>query len=167
MKEKKSAIDRNIETIHSLRIEADQNRRLDQKFVDHVAVFAGSTNSIYYHIVFYGLCFLITRKLETIGMVASLEAIVLSVFVLINQKRMNSLERRHSDLHLQTSLLVESEITRLARAVDLIAQKLDVELTLGANLEEAKKEVRPLEVLKRISEQENNAPTHSTLDKKK
>src|SRR3712207_8814062 len=48
-----------------------------------------------------------------LAMVASVEAIFLSTFVLISQNRMAALADKRADLDLQVSLLSEHEITRL------------------------------------------------------
>lgn len=158
----KKTIDANIETIYRLRKEADDHRRFDQRFVDGFASFAGGPSSLYVHIVLYGACLAWSHSLEEIGMIASLEAIVLAVFVLINQKRLNQLERRDADLHLQTSLIVESEITQLARAIDLILKRLEIETTADSDLGETKKEIAPATVIDRISKQEASEPAAYT-----
>lgn len=151
-------IDKNIKAIHGIRVEADRKRRWDQKFVDHVASFTGSTNSLFAHVVIYLLCFYYFKSFEKLSMVASLEAMFLAVFVLINQNRMNALERRNADLHLQTSLLTEHELTRLTATVNLIAKKLEIDFAKALHQEI----VKPDEVLQRISDHEENAPTAST-----
>ncbi|MBC7371023.1 MAG: DUF1003 domain-containing protein [Bdellovibrionaceae bacterium] len=158
----KKSIDNNIETVHRMRREADDRRRLDQKFVDSFASFAGSPLSLYAHVVFYGVCLMFTRSLSEIGMIASLEAIVLAVFVLINQKRLNQLERRDADLHLQTSLLIEAEVTELARAIDLILKHHKIDSKDQSDLDEAKADIVPSEVLQKISDQEASEPTAYT-----
>lgn len=157
-------VDKNIEAIHSLRKSADEERRLDQKFVDFVAVFLGSPNSLYVHIFVYTILIGFFLSFEQLGVIASVEAIALSIFVLVNQRRLNSIERRNSDLHLQTTLLVEQEITRIARVTELIAKKLGLDSAEVKDLSDVNKEIQPIEVLKRISDHEKREPTPSTSD---
>lgn len=161
------AIDRNIATIHRMRKDSDEGRRSDQKFVDHIANFAGTTSFLYAHVFFYGSWFFIGRKTEAVGVTASLEAIFLSVFVLINQRRLNAVERKNSDLHLQMSLLAEHEVTKLARVTDLIAQRLGVNTPETQDLEDVKKDIHPDDILKRISDHEKSSPTDLTSDHSK
>ena len=106
--------------------------------------------------------FLISAKVEDISLAATLEAIFLALFVLINQRRMNAVERRHSDLDLQMSLLVEQEVTKLARVTSLIAQKLGVENAAINDLKKAGLDIKASDVLEKISDVENNSPTHLT-----
>jgi uncharacterized membrane protein len=49
-----------------------------------------------------------------LAMLASVEAIFLSTFVLISQNRMAAAADKRADLDLQISLLAEHEVTRLA-----------------------------------------------------
>ncbi len=171
-----NVIESNVEAIHKLRVESDRKRRRDHILIDEIAAFVGSTTSLYAHFFIYGVWmlihftvtgtsqFLISTQLEDISLVATLEAIFLALFVLINQRRMNAVERRHSDLDLQMSLLVEQEVTRIARATSLIAQKLGVDTAAIIDLEKAGHEVKPSDVLEKISDVENKTPTHLTKD---
>ncbi|MBC7396538.1 MAG: DUF1003 domain-containing protein [Bdellovibrionales bacterium] len=174
--EELDAVDRNIAAVHRVRAEADQKRRLDERWVDQVANFAGMPASIYAHLVFYGVWIflhfrspvrgqeILGASIENISFILCLEALFLTFFVLINQKRMNARERRNSDLHMQMSLLAEHEITRLAQVTDLIARHLGVETSEVKNLEAVKRDVDPAEILERISDHERKLPTDSTLD---
>jgi uncharacterized membrane protein len=62
----------------------------------------------------------------TLAMVASVEAIFLSTFVLISQNRSNILFDKRADLNLQVSLLAGHEVTRLITLVSVIARKMDI-----------------------------------------
>src|SRR5215210_1889276 len=57
---------------------------------------------------------------------ASVEAIFLSTFVLIRQNRMNTLADKRANLDLQVSLLAEHEITHLITLVTAIGRKLEI-----------------------------------------
>ena len=60
-------------------------------------------------------------------MVASVEAIFLSTFVVISQNRMAAAADKRVDLDLQVSLLAEHEVTRLVTLVLGIADRMGVE----------------------------------------
>jgi uncharacterized membrane protein len=85
-----------------------------------------------------------------LAMIASVEAIFLTTFVLISQNRMSRLADDRADLDLQISLLSESEITQLLRLVDAIAHRLDIPVGRDETLEEMKSEVKAEVVLEEI-----------------
>lgn len=93
--------------------------------------------------------------------IVSLEAIFLSLFVLLSQNRMQALADRQSELDLQVNLLTEHELTQVLVAVDLIAKKLGVTLPDEQKVEELKSEVAPQELLQQIEEtQEGGTSLH-------
>jgi len=61
-----------------------------------------------------------------LAMMASVEAIFLSTFVLISQNRMAAAADKRADVDLQISLLAEHEITKLATLVAAIAAHVGV-----------------------------------------
>jgi uncharacterized membrane protein len=87
-----------------------------------------------------------------LAMIASVEAIFLSTFVLITQNRMAAAADKRADLDLQISLLAEHEITRLATLIDAIADKIGVQTPADEEIEEIKQDVAPDAVLDRIEE---------------
>lgn len=82
-----------------------------------------------------------------LAMVASVEAIFLSTFILITQNRMSAMADRRADLNLQISLLVEHEVTRLVELVSAMAKKMDLDEATDPQLDELKQDVHPEEVL--------------------
>ena len=85
-----------------------------------------------------------------LAMVASVEAIFLSTFVLITQNRMAAVADKRADLDLQISLLAEHEITKLATLVSDMAHRMGVETAVEQELEEIKHDVAPATVLEEI-----------------
>jgi uncharacterized membrane protein len=78
-------------------------------------------------------------------MIASVEAIFLSTFVLISQNRMAAQAQARADLDLHINLLAEHELSRLATLVRHIAERLDIEPP--ADLAEIERDVRAEDVL--------------------
>ena len=169
------ALDRNIATIHKMRQKSDEKRRWDQKIADHVASFLGRPINLYLHLILYfvGPALIFYRstytesdwqvQLGVLGALASAECVFFTIFVLMNQRHMDVLERRNSDLHLQMSMLAEHEITRLIRINDQIAKHLGIKIEGNSkDLEELKKDVNPDQIVEKIFKHEARTPTNST-----
>jgi uncharacterized membrane protein len=85
-------------------------------------------------------------------MVASVEAIFLSTFVLISQNRMMAAQNKRADLDLQIGLLAEHEITKLVTLVSAMADRMGVKTEVDPELEEMTQDVAPEAVLDEIEE---------------
>ena len=88
------------------------------------------------------------------AMIASVEAIFLSTFILITQNRMAAQADRRAELDLQVSLLPEAEITKLVALVSEIAARMEVPDAREEDIEEMKRLVQPEAVLDAIEEAE-------------
>ena len=87
-----------------------------------------------------------------LAMIASVEAIFLSTFILITQNRMAASADRRAELDVQISLLAEAEITKLVELVSEIAERMDVPAAAHEEVEEMKRQVAPEAVLDAIEE---------------
>jgi uncharacterized membrane protein len=92
-----------------------------------------------------------------LAMIASVEAIFLSTFVLISQNRMAAAADKRADLDLQISLLAEHEVTRLVTLVSGIADRMGVRTEADADLEEITRDVAPEAVLDELEAAEPEA----------
>jgi uncharacterized membrane protein len=155
----------NIETLRERRRRERESASLEQKLAQRITDFAGSMRFVYLHVALYG--FWIVANLGWIpglnpwdpsfvvlAMIASVEAIFLSTFILITQNRMSIADDRRAELDLQVSLLAEQEITKLVQLVAEISRRLGVENADGPDVEEMKQLVAPGEVLDAIEEGE-------------
>ena len=125
------------------------------------------------HVVFYGGLLLVLtgvipfpvpigEGLGLIGSVASIEAIFLSLFVLMNQRREEQRADSRADFTLHVSLLTEDELTKLATVIHRMAEKLEVPIDERA-AEEVEKNVDPeqvLDALEDIGGEDGGAPGH-------
>lgn len=157
---------RNIDGILERRRTRAVAASIEEKTAAAISRFAGSMMFVYIHLVLFsgwilinvGLMPLIPAwdpSLVVLAMIASVEAIFLSTFVLINQNRMAAEDDARSDLDLQINLLSEHETTRLIAMVDAIAQHLGVNVMPSGEIEEMKRDVAPEAVLDRLEEEEN------------
>ena len=141
------------------------NAPLQQRIADAITRFSGSMAFVWLHLGVFG--FWIVANLGWLGafpkwdpsfvvlaMVASVEAIFLSTFVLISQNRMAAVADKRADLDLQISLLAEHEVTKLATMVAAIAKHVGVQSEVQeSEMDEIKRNVAPEAVLDKIEEQ--------------
>jgi uncharacterized membrane protein len=140
-------------------VEADA-ASIQDKVAGAITGFSGSMRFIYLHLALYG--FWIVANLGwvpgvpawdptfvVLAMIASVEAIFLSTFILITQNRMSALAEKRAELDLQISLLAEHEVTKLVAMVDAIGKHLGVEHDAG-DVDELKRNVAPEAVLDAI-----------------
>jgi uncharacterized membrane protein len=118
---------------------------------------------VYLHLAVFGLWILVNLKwipgiptwdesFVVLAMVASVEAIFLSTFVLITQNQMATETEKRADLDLQISLLTEHELTKVATLVSKIAERLHVRADQPGEFEEVKRDVAPEAVLDHIEQ---------------
>ena len=151
-------LERNIRVLVRRRELEDARAPLQQKISARIAAFSGSMTFVYLHAAIYGAWIILNLgwipglppfdpSFVVLAMVASVEAIFLSTFVLINQNRMGRVAERRADLDLQISLLTEHELTRLAMLLKKIAERLDVSAEIDDEIAEVTRDVKPEAVL--------------------
>ncbi|MCX6967174.1 MAG: DUF1003 domain-containing protein [Verrucomicrobia bacterium] len=153
-------VERNISALVERSRESELKRSREQRLADFITHFAGSMRFVYIHLLIYGLWIFVNLgwipgpkfdpTFVVLAMVASVEAIFLSTFILISQNRMSQLAERRAELDLQISLLAEHEITRLLTLVADIATRMHVDIAERAEVEELKKDIQPREILDEI-----------------
>jgi uncharacterized membrane protein len=153
---------RNIAALMDVRRRREKEKTRQEMVAEAITSFTGSLRFVYIHAAIVGAWILINTGVipgirpfdpfpfVMLAMMASVEAIFLSTFVLISQNRMAVMADRRADLDLQVNLLAEHEITRLIHLVDDIARQVGVRAGRDALLDELKKDVRPEVVLEEI-----------------
>lgn len=161
-----STLRRNIRALQERRAGEERNAPFQERLADRITRFAGSMTFVYVHAAIYGGWILANTvglpivprfdpSLVLLAMVASVEAIFLSTFVLISQNRMAALAEKRSELDLQISLLAEHEITKIVEIVSEIAQRIGV--GVDDEVEELERNVAPEAVLDEIEVQRDRA----------
>jgi len=161
-------LDRNIEALLQRRREEARKASAQEKAAATITRFAGSMTFVYIHAILFGGWILINvgvlpflpafdPSLVILAMVASVEAIFISTFVLISQNRMAEADDKRADLNLQISLLSEHETTQLLTIVAAIAEKMGLNLEQKAEIEELQEDVTPEEVLDTMEKISNDA----------
>jgi len=154
-------VERNVEALRAQRRAKEQRRGWAGRLADAITAFAGSMTFVFIHLVLFGGWVLwnsgvlglkpFDPSFVVLAMVASVEAIFLSTFVLISQNRMAALADQRAELDLQVGLLSEHEITRLLALLTAVARKLDVpKATADPEIPELSQDVRPENVMDTI-----------------
>jgi uncharacterized membrane protein len=132
-------IQKNIETILALEKEAVQSRSTAEHIADKITTFAGSTPFIIFHAVWFGGWILVNGRIISgivpfdpfpfsfLTLVVSLEAIFLTLLVLMSQNRMTKEADKRAHLDLQINMLDEQETTIILRMVQKIGKHLGLE----------------------------------------
>jgi uncharacterized membrane protein len=142
----------------------DATATFEERIAGAITRFTGTMRFVYLHILAYGFWILANLgvipgvpefdpSFVILAMVASVEAIFLSTFILITQNRMSSAADKRAELDLQISLLAEHEVTRLVALLSSIADRLGIETEIDDEVEELKKDVAPERILDEIEEE--------------
>jgi uncharacterized membrane protein len=157
-------VDRNIVALLERRQAEEKRRGTQDRIADAVTRFTGSMTFVYIHLALFGAWVATNlgwvpglgglrsfdEGFTVLAMIASVEAIFLSTFVLISQNRMQAQADKRADLSLQVSLLAEHEITEVLRMVRVLAQRNGVGEASDPELDELSQDVRPETVLAHI-----------------
>ena len=103
------------------RAEARQNR-----VADKITAFAGSMNFVWIHAALFAVWMLLMEKSPwpTLTLVASLEAIFLSIFVMIGQNRQADFQQAKADHDFEAQELELKTDTELTRQIHVLTQEL-------------------------------------------
>ena len=157
------ALERNIQALVDRRKREEKEASPQQKVADSITRFTGSMLFVYLHLAVFG--FWIAANLHLVpgvpawdesfvvlAMIASVEAIFLSTFVLISQNRMAAEADKRADLDLQISLLTEHELTQVVNLLNQMASRMGIEPDTKPELRDASKDIAPERVLDKIEE---------------
>ncbi len=155
-------VERNIKALLAREQMEDQEKTFQDRMADRITRFTGSMLFVFIHLAIFGSWIVINLGLTPIpkfdpsfvvlAMIASVEAIFLSTFVLISQNRMQALADKRADLDLQVSLLAEHEVTQLITLVREIARRMDIEEARDPALDELARDIRPEVVLTQMED---------------
>ncbi|MGY4511174.1 DUF1003 domain-containing protein [Bradyrhizobium sp. USDA 3650] len=156
-------LERNIQALVERRRREQRAAKGQERVADAITAFTGSMAFVYLHVAVFGFWIIANlhwlpgipawdESFVVLAMIASVEAIFLSTFVLISQNRMSAAADKRADLDLQISLLAEHELTKVARLLTQIAERLDVQPDSKRDLEEASRDIAPERVLDRIEQ---------------
>ena len=156
---------RNIDALQERRRLESASASIQDKIADAITRFTGSLKFVVLHLALFGFWIVANlgwvpgvpqwdESFVVLAMIASVEAIFLSTFVLISQNRMAALAEKRAELDLQISLLAEHEVTKVVAMVAAIADQLGVLHEPAGEIEELKRNVAPEAVLDAIDSSE-------------
>jgi uncharacterized membrane protein len=114
------------------------NRGVLERISDTITNFSGSIPFLFAHIVWFAIWIAVNVHLipgieafdpfpfGLLTMIVSLEAIVLSVFVLLSQNSAAKIDSLRAELNLQVNLIAEEEITKTLEMLANIQKKLGI-----------------------------------------
>jgi uncharacterized membrane protein len=156
----------NIDKLIDHERESVQKRSFAQKFADTIAHISGSTGFVIFNALFFA--FWIAANAGWMGIkpfdpypygllttIVSLEAIFLSIFVLVSQNRLQYMSDRRAELDIQVNLLTEYEVTRILRLVNRIADKMNLDESADPELAVLEEDVDASELIQEIEEKRN------------
>lgn len=122
---------------HSFEAKALKSRSFLTRFADRLTSVFGSTTFLILNALFFSIWIPINLNLTPITpfdpfpfglltMIVSLEAIFLSIFVLVSQNRTSYVDSLREELHLQVNLIAEEEITKILKVLAEIRQKVGI-----------------------------------------
>jgi uncharacterized membrane protein len=132
---------RNVEAVAQLEAADRARQTAAERFSDAVAQMAGTTWFVGFHVVWFAAWIACNTGLvpgwrpidpfpfSFLTLVVSLEAIFLTLFVLISQNNLTRQTERRAHLDLQVNLLAEQESTKTVALLERIAQELDIPLS--------------------------------------
>jgi uncharacterized membrane protein len=158
-------LERNIEALHERRRRDAAAAPWPERVANAITRFAGSMTFVCLHLALF-LTWIVAnlgwipgipawdRSFGILAMLASVEAIFLSTFVLIAQNRMAAAADQRADLDLQINLLTEHEITQLVKLVSDMARHAGIKTQAEQELEHVKQDVAPDTVLDKIEKRQ-------------
>jgi len=160
-------VERNINALIERHERDEANATSAERISGIITDFTGSMRFVYLHLALFSLWIVwnlgwlglpeFDESFVVLAMVASVEAIFLSTFVLISQNRMTAQADKRADLDLQICLLTEHEVTRLVSLVTQIAREMNIEQATDPELEELARDVQPERVLDAIDQHAGRA----------
>ena len=130
------SLESNVQRVATMEREALLARSYGERIMDAVVAFGGTSSFALGHVVWFGLWIVANVAIKSLAFdpypfpfltfVVSLEAIFLSIAVLISENRAMRLAERRANLDLQVNLLAEQESTATLRLVREIADCLGI-----------------------------------------
>ena len=158
--------EQNVETVTRLEEAAREQRTPTDRVAEKIASFCGSMTFVWVQLFYFAGWILLNTipgiphidpfPFTFLTLIVSLEAIFLSIFILISQNLDSRVSERRSHLDLQLNLLSEQENTKMIVMLHAIAAKVGADLTHDPHLKALSEETQPERLIEQIEARENN-----------
>ncbi|MDO8516152.1 MAG: DUF1003 domain-containing protein [bacterium] len=143
--------------LKSLQARADLKRTKPEKIADWMTGIFGSAAFLAVNMLWFATWVIAGNGLISsipafdpypfhfLTMTVSLEAIILSIFVLISQNRSRKVDELRAEADLQLDIITEHEVTKILKLIKLLAEKNGIDLSHDKVLQDM---MRPVDVNK-------------------
>lgn len=133
-----TSVESNIKSVAEIERHFEEQRNLFDRIADTVARFSGSIGFVILHLLWFTTWFLINTGLIPgiskfdpypfifLSMTVSVEAVLLSTFVLMKQNRMQHKSDQRDQLNLQIDMLAEKEITKILQVLLVVCHRMGI-----------------------------------------
>jgi len=160
----KSRSSRTIEAVRSIKAKYMARRTFIEKLADRMTEYFGSVNFLFFNALFFVTWIYLNGRFLAIKpfdpypftfltMVVSLEAIFLSIFVLISQNRSTKIEELRDELDLKVDTISESELTELLKMNIKLLNKNHINIKKDKNLREMLKPIDEAKIERSLEKQ--------------
>ncbi|HEY1549498.1 MAG TPA: DUF1003 domain-containing protein [Kofleriaceae bacterium] len=136
---------RQTQRLHTLRNRANLKRSFGQRVADGMTEMFGSTPFLVVNAVWF-VVWIVWNSLPGVQpfdkfpygmltMAVSLEAIFLSIFVLIAQNRSARIDELRAEVDLQVNMIAEAELTKLLQIVTELAKRQGIDVSTDVELQ--------------------------------
>lgn len=169
----KEKLQRHQEKIESFRANLDKKRTFVDRVADEINETFGSITFFFWNAIFFVVWIVLNTNIlpgvvafdpypfGLLTMVVSLEAIFLSVFVLISQNRQARIADLREELDLQINRIAEKEITKLIQMQAIVMKHLGIRVEGDEELENMMRNIDTLHIQKQLESEEKK--TVSTI----
>ncbi|HEV7702420.1 MAG TPA: DUF1003 domain-containing protein [Candidatus Paceibacterota bacterium] len=146
----------------SMKAKADAKRTSLEKLADTLTNHFGSNVFLFSNVALFIIWIAIntghvgfitpfdTFPFNLLTMSVSLEAIILSIYVLISQNRTTKIDDLREETHLQLNLISEREITKIIKLMALLLEKQGIDLSQDPELKKMIHPVSEEDIVKRL-----------------
>lgn len=166
------AVDRRRRLVRSIKAKADAQRNPSERFADSLTGFFGTPAFLIGNLFFFLIWLL--WNVGALGLpvfdpfpyvllitVVSIEAIVLSIVVLVSQNRASRVADLREEVNLQVSIMVEEEITKVMELLVLVLEQHGVDVSTDKRLQQMLSPLREGAVEERIARELGDLPSPS------
>jgi len=149
----------------TLKAKANAKRTPAERFADVITSYSGNFGFLSLNILIFIIWILVnTNKIpgvlpfdpypfQFLTMAVSLEAIILSILVLMSQNRAGKIDDLREEIHLQVNLISEREITKTIELVAKIAEKQGIDISKDKELQKMLKPIKEQDIEKRLEKE--------------